>query len=110
VRASAAWGTKTGHRVLFRAWWVEKFIDDVRRDSGECIEMSLGNLGDLGNLDLGQLQQYLPNLDFPASREEVASTVQSNDAPQEVVDRIRNSGKDTFNSADEVLQAVQGKL
>jgi hypothetical protein len=72
--------------------------------------MSLGNLGDLGNLDLGQLQQFLPNLDFPASREEVVSTVQSNDAPQEVVDRIRNSGKDTFNSADEVLQTVQGKL
>jgi hypothetical protein len=40
----------------------------------------------------------------------VISTAQSNDAPQEVVDRIRNSGKDTFNSADEVLQAVQGKL
>ncbi|HEU4848079.1 MAG TPA: DUF2795 domain-containing protein [Rubrobacteraceae bacterium] len=72
--------------------------------------MSLGNLGDLGNLDLGQLQQYLPNLDFPASKEEVVSTAQSNDAPQEVVDRIRNSGDDTFNSADEVLQAVQGKL
>jgi hypothetical protein len=68
--------------------------------------MSLGNLGDLGNLDLGQLQQYLPNLDFPASKEEVVSTAQSNDAPQEVVDRIRNSGQDTFNSADEVLQAV----
>jgi hypothetical protein len=72
--------------------------------------MSLGNLGDLGNLDLGQLQQYLPNLDFPASKEEVLSTAQSNDAPQEVVDRIRNSGKDTFNSADEALQTVQGKL
>jgi hypothetical protein len=72
--------------------------------------MSLGNLGDLGNLDLGQLQQYLPNLDFPASKDKVVSTVQSNDAPQEVVDRIRNSGKNTFNSADEVLQTVQGKL
>jgi hypothetical protein len=69
--------------------------------------MSLGNLG---NLDLGQLQQYLPNLNYPASKEEVASTAQSNDAPQEVVDSIRNSGKDTFNSADEVLQTVQGKL
>jgi hypothetical protein len=72
--------------------------------------MSLGNLGDLGNLDLGQLQQYLPNLNYPASKEDVVSTAQSNDAPQEVVDRIRNSGKDTFDSADEVLQAVQGKL
>ena len=72
--------------------------------------MSLGNLGDLGNLDLGQLQQYLPNLDFPASKEEVVSTAQSNDAPQEVIDRIRTSGQGTFNSADEVLQTVQGKL
>ena len=72
--------------------------------------MSLGNLGDLSNLDLGQLQQYLPNLNFPASKDEVVSEVQSNDAPQEVVDRIRNAGTDTFNSADEVLQAVQGRL
>ena len=72
--------------------------------------MSLGNLGDLGNLDLGQLQQFLPNLNFPANKEEVASTAQSNNAPQEVVDGIRNAGTDTFNSADEVLQAVQGRL
>jgi hypothetical protein len=72
--------------------------------------MSLDNLGDLSNLDLGQLQQYLPNLNFPAGKEEVASTAQSNNAPQEVVQNIRNAGTDTFNSADEVLQAVQGRL
>ncbi len=72
--------------------------------------MSLGNLGDLGNLDLGQLQQYLGGVNFPAGKEDVASNAESNNAPQEVVDGIRNSGKDTFNSADEVLQAVQGRL
>ena len=75
--------------------------------------MSLGNigdLGDLGNLDLGQLQQFLPNLNFPAGKEEVLSTVQSNGAPQEVVDQIRNASPDTFNSPEEVLQAVQGRL
>jgi hypothetical protein len=70
--------------------------------------MGLGNLGDLGNLDLGQLQQYLPDLNFPASKDEVLTEVQNNDAPQEVVDQIRNSGNDTFNSADDVLQAVRG--
>ena len=70
--------------------------------------MSLGGLGDLGNLNLGQLQQFLPNLDFPASKDEVLSTLQSNDAPQEVLDRVRNAQTDTFNSADEVLQTVQG--
>ena len=72
--------------------------------------MGLGNLGDLGNLDLSQLQQLLPNVNFPASKDDVLSDLQSNDAPQEVVDQVRNSSKDTFNSADEVLQTVQGNL
>jgi Protein of unknown function (DUF2795) len=71
--------------------------------------MGLGNLGDLGNLALDQLQQLVPNVDFPATKDEVISDLQSNDAPQEVVDQVRNSSKDTFNSADEVLQTVQGK-
>lgn len=88
-----------------------KFCDALReRDRRNKKDMGLGNLGDLGNLDLGQLTQYIPNVNFPASKEEVLSDAQSNDAPQEVVDGIRNSGKDTFNSADEVLQAVQGRL
>jgi hypothetical protein len=70
--------------------------------------MGLGNLGDLSNLDLGQLQEYLPNLDFPAGKDEVENQVQNNGAPQEVIDNVKNSGTETFNSADEVLQAVRG--
>ena len=70
--------------------------------------MSLGGLGDLGNLNLGQLQQFLPDLNFPTSKDEVLSTLQSNDAPQEVLDRVSNAQTDTFNSAEEVLQTVQG--
>jgi hypothetical protein len=70
--------------------------------------MGLGNLGDLSNLDLGQLQQYLPNLDFPAGKDEVVNKVQNNGAPQEVIDNVKNSSTETFNSADEVLQAVRG--
>jgi hypothetical protein len=70
--------------------------------------MGLGNLGNLGNLDLGQLQQFLQGVDFPAGKEEVASNAESNNAPQELVQQIRNSSTQTFNSADEVLQTVQG--
>jgi hypothetical protein len=44
-----------------------------------------------------------------SARVRVLSDLQSNDTPQEVVDKIRNSSKDTFNSADEVLQTVQRK-
>jgi len=85
-----------------------KALDVFKDRDGRNEKMGLGNLGDLGNLDLGQLQQYLPNLNFPASKDEVVSEVQNNDAPQEVVDQIRNSSKDTFNNADEVLQTVRG--
>ena len=70
--------------------------------------MGLGNLGDLSNLDLGQLQQYLPNMDFPAGKDQVVSEVQNNGAPQEVIDSVKNSSTETFNSADDVLQAVRG--
>ena len=72
--------------------------------------MSLGNLGDLGNLDLSTLQQFLPNVNYPASREEVASSAESNNAPQELVQQIRNASTQQFNSPDEVLQAVQGRV
>ncbi len=72
--------------------------------------MGLGNLGDLGNLDLGQLQGYLQGVNFPAGKEEVASNAEGNNAPQELVQQIRDSGTENFNSADEVLQQVQGGL
>ena len=74
--------------------------------------MGLGNLGDslgdLSNLNLDQLQQFLPGQDFPAGKDEIVNQVQSNGAPQEVIDAVKNSGTETFNSADEVLQAVRG--
>ncbi len=71
--------------------------------------MSLGGLGDLSNLNLGQLQQYLPDLSFPASKDEVVSQLESTDAPQEMVDQIKNAATETYNSAEEVLQSVQGR-
>ncbi len=67
------------------------------------------DLPNLGNLDVGQLQQYLQGVNFPAQKEEVASNAESNGAPQNVVDDIRNAAQDQFNSQDEVLQAVKGQ-
>lgn len=67
------------------------------------------DLPNLGNLDVGQLQQYLQGVNFPAQKEEVASNAESNGAPQNVVDGIRNAAQDQFNSPDEVLQAVKGQ-
>jgi uncharacterized protein DUF2795 len=84
-------------------------IDLIQNALGGRKGMSLGGLGDLGNLDLGQLQQYLPDVDFPASKEEVLSNLESAGAPQEMVDQVKNAGTETYNSAEEVLQSVRGQ-
>ncbi len=57
---------------------------------------------------IGDVQQYLGGISFPASKEEVASGAESNGAPQTLVDQIRNSAVDQFSGPQDVMQAVQG--
>ena len=71
--------------------------------------MDVGSWGDLGSLDLGQLQPFLQGANFPAQKEEVASNAESNGAPQNLVSQIRNSAIERFNGPNEVLQALQGR-
>jgi hypothetical protein len=61
----------------------------------------------LDNLEMGTLMQYLPGVNFPAEKEQVASTAESNNAPQEMVRRIRNARTQRYNHPDNVLEAVQ---
>jgi len=63
----------------------------------------------LDNLDTGTLMQYLPGGNFSAEKEEVASTAESNNAPQDMVWRIRNARTQRYNHPDNVLEAVQGR-
>ena len=65
--------------------------------------------GGLSDLDLSELQQYLGRTNFPADKQEVASNAESNEAPQAVVARIRNSSIERFDSPEEVLRAVRGR-
>jgi hypothetical protein len=71
--------------------------------------MGQGNWGDLSNLDSATLLQNLPGVRFPAEKEQIASTAESNGAPQELVQKIRNASRDRFDGADEVLQEIQGR-
>ena len=64
--------------------------------------------GGLSDLNLSELQQYLGGMSFPADKQEVAANAKSNDAPQGVVDQIRNSSIERFADLEEVLQAVRG--
>ena len=69
--------------------------------------MNQGDLGDLGNLDTATLLRHLPGVRFPAEKDQVVRTAESNNAPQELVDRMKNANTQRFNTPDEVLQAVQ---
>jgi hypothetical protein len=71
--------------------------------------MSMGNLGDLSNLDSGTLLQYLPGVRFPAEKEQIVSTARGNGALQELVEKIRNASRQRFNGPDEVLQEIKGR-
>ena len=46
---------------------------------------------------------------FPAEKEQVASTAEGNEAPQELVEKIRNASRDRVNGPDEILQEIQGR-
>jgi hypothetical protein len=74
--------------------------------------MSLGDAGQEqgGNLEASTLQMYLRGIEsFPARKDEVASTAESNGAPQDMVRQIRNADNERFNSP-EVMQALQSGL
>jgi hypothetical protein len=52
-------------------------------------------------------QQYLEGADYPASKDEVASTAESNGAPEELVERIRALSTPEFSSAEEVTTELR---
>jgi hypothetical protein len=58
-------------------------------------------------MHMGEVQQYIGSISFPAGKEEVASDAESNGAPQSFVDRIRNAAMEQFSGPEDVLQAVQ---
>lgn len=75
--------------------------------------MSMGDAGQDqgGNLDASTIQYYLRGIgSFPAGKDEVASTAESNGAPQDMVSQIRNADTERFNSPEEVMQAIQSGL
>ena len=71
--------------------------------------MNQGDLGDLANLDTQTLLDHLPGVRFPAEKDQVIDTAEQNNAPQELVEKIRNADTQRFNGPDEVLQTVQGR-
>ena len=52
-------------------------------------------------------QQYLEGADYPASKEEVAATAESNGAPDELVERIRALSTPEFSGPKEIMEELR---
>ena len=59
------------------------------------------------DLNSDDVRQYLEDAEYPASKEELASTAEGNDAPDELVERIRTLGRPTFSGPDEVVAELE---
>ena len=57
--------------------------------------------------DPDDAQQYLEGVDYPASKEEVASAAEGNGAPEELVGMIQPLGTPEFSSPEEVVTELR---
>ncbi len=53
-----------------------------------------------------EVQKYLQDVEYPASKEEILSNAQSKGAPQGLIDRINNLSQDSFSEPQEVSNAL----
>ena len=61
----------------------------------------------MDNFAVSTHNHYPKRTNYPAENEEVARNAESNGAPQDLVTQIRNSEAERFESAEEVMQALQ---
>lgn len=54
-----------------------------------------------------EVQKHLKGVNYPASKEDLASTAESNGAPKELVDQLRNMDRDEFSGPDDVQEALK---
>ncbi len=66
--------------------------------------MNQGDLGDLANLDTQTLLEHLPGVRFPAEKDQVADTVEQNDAPGSW---CRRSGMPTPNASTALTRSYR---
>ncbi|MBA2517290.1 MAG: DUF2795 domain-containing protein [Solirubrobacterales bacterium] len=53
-----------------------------------------------------EVQKHLKGVSYPASRDDLVSTAQSNGAPSEVVDQLQNMDKESFDGPSAVVEAI----
>ena len=53
-----------------------------------------------------ELQKHLKGVSYPASKDDVVSAAESNGAPDEILDALRSTSKDSFDGPTAVTEAL----
>ena len=59
------------------------------------------------DFDPDDATQYLEGVDYPATKEDLATAAEGNGAPEELVDRLRTLGRPTFSDPSEVVAELE---
>ena len=59
------------------------------------------------DFDPDDARQYLEGVDYPASKDDLATAAEDNGAPNELVERIRTLGRPDFSGPDEVVAELE---
>ncbi len=65
---------------------------------------------DLGSLNPQDTQQYLQGVDWPANKEQVAQTAESNGTLRGMLDQLRNLGNGQFSGSQYAMSGLQGEV
>ena len=71
-------------------------------------QSNMGNMGNKGQdrVSPAAIEKALKGVDFPASKADLVREAQRNNAPPEVLEKIRNLPGNTYNRPTDVAQAV----
>ena len=53
-----------------------------------------------------EVQKHLSGVDYPASKDEVIATAESNGAPQEIIEALQATSAEQFEGPDDVMAAL----
>ena len=71
------------------------------------VKNAASNLGDMG--EMGDLKQYVDNIEFPASKEQIIDQLQRSGAKEDVIAKIRDVGQEQFKDQGDLLASFMGK-
>lgn len=63
--------------------------------------------GAVGNLDISKYQGLFQGLKFPCSKDELITQLKQKAADPQVIDAVKNAGREEFGSASDVMDALK---